>query len=55
MAIWMPNFIDQQKRISNLTLEQFSQNLKDELESEMTAAEKQSGCIIHIAGYVEDN
>ncbi len=55
MDKWMPDFINQQEQIPDLKLEQFSHNLKDKLESTMNVDEKESGCIIHIAGYVEDN
>jgi hypothetical protein len=55
MDRWMPDFVDRQSQINDLTLEQFSNNLRDELEACMTKQEKESGSIIHIAGYVEDN
>lgn len=55
MDRWMPDFVDRQSQIHDLTLEQFSNNLRDELKACMTKQEKESGSIIHIAGYVEDN
>lgn len=55
MDIWMDNFIKGQESITNISLAQFSQNLKDELEKNMTDSQKKGGSIIHIAGYVEQN
>lgn len=51
---WMPNFIQRQSQITNLDLKSFSHNLKDSLQAEMTESQKNSGSIIHIAGYVEE-
>jgi hypothetical protein len=55
MHIWMDDFIKRQESLANITLNQFSQNLKDELETNMTCCQKKDGSIIHIAGYVEQN
>ncbi len=55
MDTWMNNFIKRQQGIANLTLEQFSRTLRDELQTNMLPDEKLGGSIIHIAGYVEQN
>jgi len=51
MDSWMNNFIS--ASISN-DLENFAEELRSSLEREMTAAQKISGSLIHIAGYKKD-
>ncbi len=53
MNDWMNDFIQRQEKTSGITLETFSHNLKNELESQMTPEQKKKGSITHIAGYVE--
>jgi len=53
MDKWMNDFIQNQQKNQNQSLENFSNNLKDELQTKMLPEEKQSGSLIHIAGYVE--
>ncbi len=54
MDKWMTDFIQKQQTIQDLTLEKFSKTLQDELQNKMDSDEKQNGCLIHIAGYVEN-
>lgn len=55
MNIWMNSFVDQQKTIADNTIKKFGNALKDELQHKMQSDEKANGCIIHLAGYAEDN
>jgi len=54
MDEWMPEFIKRQSQSNVPNLKEFSHNLKDALQSEMTPNEKESGSLIHIAGYVRE-
>ena len=53
MDKWMNDFIERQQKNQGITLETFCKNLKDELQTKMTTAEKMNGSLIHVAGYVE--
>lgn len=55
MDVWMNNFISKLETNSNLSLEQFSRALGDELQIKMEDYEKECGSMIHIAGYSEAN
>jgi len=54
MPEWMTDFIDKQSKITELTLKDFSHNLKHALQETMLKEEKENGSMIHIAGYVEE-
>lgn len=53
MNKWMNDFIQDQQKKQNQTIETFSNNLKNELQLKMLPAEKRNGSLVHIAGYVE--
>ena len=55
MDDWMNAFINNQAQIPNITLRQFAENLRALLENNMLPEEKESGSLIHIMGYVEEN
>ncbi len=50
MDRWMPEFI---KKSNAVDLEQFSEELRTALEQEMDFEQKESGSLIHVAGYVK--
>jgi len=54
MDEWMKNIIDIHSKASNKSLENFAEYLRNILEINMLPSEKQKGCMVHIAGYVEE-
>jgi hypothetical protein len=54
MDTWIELFIEKDKESGNASIREFSNRLKNKLETEMLPDEKTNGCLIHIAGYVSD-
>ena len=54
MDQWMDKFISEQSSKHITSLSYFVSNLKNEIEQQMTAYEKNLGSMIHIAGYVKE-
>ncbi len=54
MDRWMTDFITKQT-LNAESLGVFASRLKDALEAEMSSSEKQSGSMVHVAGYVKDS
>ena len=55
MDEWLNAFIQAHATSDSPSLSTFAHNIKCRLETEMLPGEKNSGCIMHIAGYVEAN
>jgi hypothetical protein len=53
MDVWMRDFINTQASSGIGSLSGFAETLRGGLEAEMNPGEKQSGSMVHIAGYVE--
>lgn len=53
MDAWMTGFIGSQASDGVGSISTFAQELKNRLEAEMGSDEKQSGSMVHVAGYVE--
>jgi hypothetical protein len=54
MDEWMPRFIARPETFASQSLADFTEHLRSALESEMLHGEKQSGSMVHVAGYALD-